>query len=91
MLPASAVPVIVGVASLVLEEVVRDDGALSAVVSTVIDKAEEEGEVLPETSVAVAVNEYVPSLKVDNVIEKSPLLAAIAEPKLVLRLSPIKP
>ena len=81
MLPASAVPVIVGVASLVLEEVVRDDGALSAVLSTVIDKAEEEGEVLPETSVAVAVNEYVPSLKVDNVIEKSPLLSAVAEPK----------
>ena len=56
-----------------------------------IFRGDEEPEVFPETSVAVAVNEYVPSLKVDVVIEKSPLLAAIAEPKLVLRLSPIKP
>ena len=34
-------------------------------------EAEDAEEVLPAESVAVAVNEYVPSLKVDNVIEKS--------------------
>ena len=37
--------------------VVNDDGALGAVVSTVIDNAEEESEVLPAASVAVAVKE----------------------------------
>ena len=83
MLSASAIPVIVGVASLVVEEVVRDDGALGAVVSTVIDKAEEELEVFPTESVAVVVNEYEPSLRADDVIEKAPLLAAVAEPKSV--------
>ena len=36
---------------------VKDDGALGAVESIVIDKAEEEIEVLPAESVAVAVNE----------------------------------
>ena len=35
MLPASAVPVIVGVVSLVVEEVVKDEGALGAEVSMV--------------------------------------------------------
>ena len=58
MLPASAVPVIVGVVSLVVVEVVvSDDGALGAVASTVIDKAEEDDDVLPALSVAVAVSE----------------------------------
>ena len=58
MLPASAVPVIVGVESLVVvAAVVNDDGALGAVVSTVIDNAEEAEEVLPAESVAVAVSE----------------------------------
>ena len=56
--PASAVPVIVGVESFVKEEDVdKDVGASGAVVSTVIDKAEEAEEVLPAESVAVAVNE----------------------------------
>ena len=42
MLPASAVPVISGVVSLVVVAVVvNDDGALGAVVSTVIDNEEE--------------------------------------------------
>ena len=55
---ASAVPVIVGVVSLVVvAAVVNDDGALGAVVSTVIDNAEEAEDVLPAASVAVAVME----------------------------------
>ena len=55
---ASAVPVIVGVESLVKEEDVdKDAGASGAVASTVIDKAEEAEEVLPAESVAFAVNE----------------------------------
>ena len=58
MLPASAVPVIVGVVSLVVVvAVVNDDGALGAVVSTVIDNAEEAEDVLPAASVEVAVSE----------------------------------
>ena len=83
MLPASAVPVIIGVASLAAEEVVKDVGALGAIVSTVIDKAEEDDEVFPAASVAVPVNEYDPSLRVDEVIEKAPLLSAVAKPKSV--------
>ena len=55
---ASAEPVIVGVVSLVVvAAVVNDDGALGAVVSTVIDNAEEAEDVLPAASVAVAVME----------------------------------
>ena len=54
--PASAVPEIVGVESLVNDEETIN-GASGAVVSTVIDKAEEAEEVLPAESVAVAVNE----------------------------------
>ena len=58
MLPASAVPVIVGVGSLVVvAEVVNDEGALGAVVSIVIDKISEEPEIFPAESVAVAVSE----------------------------------
>ena len=56
--PASAVPVIVGVESFVKgEDVDKDIGASGAVVSTVIDRAEETEEVLPAASVAVAVSE----------------------------------
>ena len=57
VLPASAIPVIVGVVSFPREVFVKDEGALGAVVSTVIDKAEEEGEVLPSVSIDIAVNE----------------------------------
>ena len=83
MLPASAIPVIVGVLSLTGEEEVREDGAPGAVASTVIDKALDNDEVLPAASVAVAVNEYEPSLRVDELIEKTPLLSAVADPKSV--------
>ncbi len=55
--PASAVPVIVGVESLVDEDVDKDVGASGAVVSIVIERPEEVEEVLPTESVAVAVNE----------------------------------
>ena len=55
--PASAVPEIVGVESLVDEDVDKDAGASGAVASTVIDKAEEAEEVLPAESVVFAVNE----------------------------------
>ena len=55
--PASAVPVIVGVESFAEEDVDKDVGASGAVVSTVIDRAEETEEVLPAASVAVAVSE----------------------------------
>ena len=54
--PASAVPVIVGVESFVKDEETIN-GASGAVVSTVIDRAEETEEVLPAASVAVAVSE----------------------------------
>ena len=55
---ASAVPVIVGVESFVKgEDVDKDVGASGAVLSTVIDRAEEAEEVLPAASAAVAVNE----------------------------------
>ena len=58
MLAASAIPVIMGVLSFVVwAEVVNDDGAPGAVVSIVIDNAEEDTEVLPAASVAVAVSE----------------------------------
>ena len=56
--PASAVPVIIGVESLVKDEDVdKDIGAPGAVASTVIDKAEEAEDVFPAESVAVAVSE----------------------------------
>ena len=56
VLPASAIPVIVGVVSFDREVFVKEEGALGAVVSTVIDKAEDEAEVLPAASVAVVAN-----------------------------------
>ena len=55
--PASAVPEIVGVESLVEEEVDKDVGASGAVASMVMERAEEAEEVLSAESVAVAVNE----------------------------------
>jgi len=54
---ASAVPEIVGVESLVDEDVDKDVGASGAVVSIVMERAEEAEEVLSAESVAVAVNE----------------------------------
>ena len=54
--PASAVPEIVGVESLVKEEETIN-GASGAVVSIVMERAEEAEEVLPAESVAFAVNE----------------------------------
>ena len=59
MLPASAVPVIVGVLSFPWEVFVKDVGALGDVVfvvSTVINKTEDEIEVLPAASIDIACN-----------------------------------
>ena len=87
VLPASALPVIIGVASfVVVDTVVSELGALGAVVSIVIDNDEDEVDILPRESVAVAVNEYVPSLRVDDVMENAPLLSAVPEPKRVVPL-----
>ena len=56
--PASAVPEIAGVVSLVVvEEVAKEVGAVGAVVSTVIEIEEDFEEILPEASVTVAFNE----------------------------------
>ena len=68
----------------------ENEEIVGAVVSIVIDNEEEADEVLPTESVAVAVKEWLPSGRVDDVIENTPLLSAVAEPKLVLKLSPIK-
>ena len=54
--PASAVPEIIGVESLVNDEETIN-GASGAVASIVIESPEEAEEVLPAESVAVAVNE----------------------------------
>ena len=53
---ASAVPVIVGVESLVDEDDDKDVGASGGVESIVMERAEEEEEVLPTEAVAVAGN-----------------------------------
>ena len=87
VLPASALPVIIGVVSfVVVDTVVSELGALGAVASIVIDNDEDSDEVFPAASVAVAVNEYVPSLRVVDVMENAPLLSAVAEPKRVVPL-----
>ena len=57
MLPASAIPSIVGVASFVSDVVVVIDGLLGAVVSTVRFNALDAAEVFPAASVAVTVKE----------------------------------
>ena len=54
---ASAVPEIVGVESLVDEDVDKDVGASGAVESIVIERPVEAEEILPAESVAVVVNE----------------------------------
>ena len=79
---ASAVPDIVGVESFVSDIFVREVGAFGAVVSIVMERAEEEEETLPAESVAVAVIEYVPSeIAEDGVNEKLPSLSAFVVPK----------
>ena len=57
VLPASAIPSIVGVASFVSDVVVIIDGLPGAVASTVIDKASDAAEIFPAASVAVTVKE----------------------------------
>ena len=87
MLPASALPVIVGVLSLiVVEKVVKDDGASGEVVSIVIANGAEADDVLPAVSIAIAIKEYVPVLSIEEVIEKTPFSFVFAEPKRVVPL-----
>ena len=57
VLPASAIPSIVGVASFVSDVVVIIDGLPGAVASIVIDRASDAAEIFPAASVAVTVNE----------------------------------
>ena len=79
--PASAIPVIVGVELLVIESLTREVGAFGAVVSIVMGREDLE-EVLFAESVALAFIEYAPSSRGDvTVIEKLPLLSAVAVPK----------
>ena len=80
---ASALPVIVGVESLVVvEEVAKEVGASGAVVSIVMEREEDFVETLPAESVAVASIEYVPSeIAEDGVKEKAPLVSAVVVPK----------
>ena len=86
--PASAVPDIVGVELFVLEILVKEVGTLGAVVSIVIERAEEAEDTLPAASVAVAVIEYVPSSSAEvRVMEKLPLLSAVPVP---IEVEPIK-
>ena len=80
---ASAVPVIVGVESFVVEEeVAKEVGASGAFVSTVIEREEDLEETLPAESVADALIEYVPSeIAEEGVNEKAPLVSAVVVPK----------
>ena len=55
ILPASAIPSIVGVASFVSDVVVVIDGSLGAIVSTVNENTEDSEDVLPAPSLAVNV------------------------------------
>ena len=55
VLPASAIPSIVGVASFVSDVVVIIDGLPGAVASIVIDKESDASEIFPAASVAVTV------------------------------------
>ena len=78
----SALPVIVGVESIVTEEEVsKEVGASGAVVSIVIEREEDLEETLPAESVADALIEYVPSeIAEEGVKEKAPLVSAVVVP-----------
>ena len=55
---ASALPVIVGVELFVIaEDVAKEDGAFGAVVSIVMDRDEDSGEIFPAESVALTSRE----------------------------------
>ena len=70
MLPASAIPSIVGVASFVSDVVVIIDGLPGAVASTVIDKASDAADTFPAASVALTEKAYVQSdIEIDGINE----------------------
>ena len=81
MLLASAVPLIVGVVSLVVVVPVDIVGCAGFVVSTVILTVPDVADTLPAASVAVTVKEYDPSARSDDgVTEKLPLPSVVAVP-----------
>ena len=81
MLPASAIPVIIGVLSLAVEEVAIDDGGFGTVVSTVIYSGVAAAETLPAISLAIAVIVLTPSSRgVFIDIENSPFTSTCCTP-----------
>ena len=95
MLPASAVPVKVGVVTLVMLSVLDTplsdaasrsgaDGAAGAMVSMVTGKAAEAALTLPATSVALAVMLWVPFARVDVVANQSPFTVVMPVPTWVV-------
>ena len=80
---ASALPVIVGVESFVIEEeVAKEVGASGTDVSMVMEIAADFVETLPAESVEVALIEYSPSeIAEEGVKEKAPLVFAVVVPK----------
>lgn len=83
MLPASAVPVIVGLVFFVAPLIVVRIGLSGAVVSTVVVMAVELGDTFPAVSVAVAVIMWAPSPSgVDGVKVQAPVADALEVPRL---------
>jgi len=83
--PASAAPVRAGVPVL-LGLVAVKVGAVGAAVSTTMASTELAELVLPALSVALAVNEWLPSANVDTVSVNTPPESAVAWPSAVLPL-----
>ena len=88
-------PVKVGVVAVVMPSPLEDPvslagsrlalaGVLGAVVSIVTASALEAALVLPATSVALAVTECTPWLKVELVIDQAPFVSAVALPRAVV-------
>ena len=86
VLPASAVPSIVGVVSFVADVVVVIVGASGAVVSTSIVISEDAADSFPAASVAVTVKTLSPS-DVASVNEKLPSESAVVVPREVSPLN----
>ena len=85
VLPASAVPVSVGLVLFVAAETVVIAGAFGAVVSTVSVMADDALETLPAASVALAVIVWVACVKaVDGVKLHTPLELAVVVPSVVM-------
>ena len=83
--PASAVPPITGVGSVLDAEVVMA-GAGGATLSTVMASGAEAAEVFPAASLARAVRLKLPLGRVELVMDQEPFGAAVVEPSWVLPL-----